>query len=80
MALVFGILGLLVCGVFAPFAWMYGRRAEEAVDASNGAYGGRDMATAGKILGMVGTAILAIGLVVGTVIVIVLIVGTASSA
>jgi len=79
MALVFGILGILVCGLFAPFAWIYGKRAEESVDSSGGAYGGRDMATAGKILGIVGTVILGIGLVVGLVVLIVLIAAGASS-
>jgi Domain of unknown function (DUF4190) len=67
MALVFGILSLMVCSLFGPFAWVYGKRAEEAVDASNGAYGGRDLATAGKILGIVGTVLL-IATVVGGVV------------
>jgi len=80
LALVFGILGLLVCGIFAPFAWVYGKRAEEAVDASGGAYAGRDMATAGKILGIVGSVILALGLLIGVVVLIVLIAGSAASA
>ena len=31
------------CQVLGPFAWYYGKRAEDAVDASNGVYGGRDM-------------------------------------
>ena len=67
MALVFGILGILVCGLFAPFAWIYGKRAEESVDSSGGAYGGRDMATAGKILGIVGTVFL-VATVVGLIV------------
>jgi uncharacterized membrane protein YjgN (DUF898 family) len=76
---VLGILGLLVCSVLAPVAWVYGRRAEEAVDASGGAYGGRDMATAGKVLGMIGTALLALGLLIGLVFLVVLIVSAAST-
>jgi uncharacterized membrane protein YjgN (DUF898 family) len=79
LALVFGILSILVCSVLGPFAWIYGKRAEEAVDASGGAYGGRDMATIGKILGMIGTALLVLSVLVGIVAVIVLIAGAASS-
>ena len=63
LSLVLGILGILICGVLAPFAWAQGRRAERAVDASGGVYAGRGMATAGKILGMIGTALLVLGIV-----------------
>ena len=57
-ALVFGILGITICGILAPLAWQYGSRAEKAVDASGGAYDGRGTATAGKILGIIGTVLL----------------------
>lgn len=52
-ALVLGVLGLVICPLCAPFAWVLGRRAEQAVDASGGRLSGRSEATAGKILGMV---------------------------
>ena len=61
-SLVLGILGILICGLLAPIAWYQGRKAEEAVDASGGAYAGRGMATAGKILGIIGTVLLVIAL------------------
>ncbi|GAB2759504.1 DUF4190 domain-containing protein [Nocardioides pakistanensis] len=60
--LVLGILGLVVCGVVAPFAWVMGKRTLEEIDASNGRIGGRGAAQAGYVLGIVGTVILALGL------------------
>src|SRR4051794_37683489 len=35
-SLVLGILGIVVCGVLAPFAWQSGKRAVAEIDASNG--------------------------------------------
>lgn len=57
-ALVLGILGLVLCGVLAPFAWIIGGRAVRDIDASRGTLGGRGSANAGKILGIVGTVLL----------------------
>ena len=62
-ALVLGILGILVCPLLGPFAWVYGRKGERAVDASGGVLGGRGLATAGKILGIVGTLLIVLLLV-----------------
>lgn len=61
-SLVLGILGMVVCGVVAPFAWVMGKRTLEEIDASNGRIGGRGAAQAGYVLGIVGTVILALGL------------------
>jgi hypothetical protein len=69
-ALILGILGLVLCGVLAPFAWWQGKSAEQAVDASGGTLGGRGMATVGKILGIIGTVILCLGLLVVIVVLI----------
>jgi hypothetical protein len=52
-ALVLGIIGLVMCPLCAPFAWVLGRRAERQVDASGGVLSGRGEATAGKILGII---------------------------
>ena len=60
-ALVLGIVGIVFCPLCAPFAWYYGRRAEQLVDASGGVLGGRGEATAGKILGIVSCALMVIG-------------------
>jgi hypothetical protein len=62
MALVLGILGLVVCGVVAPFAWVIGARAVREIDESNGGLGGRGAAKAGYILGIIGTVLLGLGI------------------
>ncbi|MEJ7716285.1 MAG: hypothetical protein WKF40_11625 [Thermoleophilaceae bacterium] len=61
--MVLGILGLVICGLCAPFAWWQGRSAEAAIAASGGQYGGKGMATAGKILGIIGTVILVLAVI-----------------
>lgn len=60
-SLVLGILGLIFCPLCAPIAWALGRGAEREVDASGGALGGRGLATAGKITGIIGTVLLILG-------------------
>ena len=69
-ALVLGILSVVLCPLLGPVAWSLGRKAEQSVDASGGALGGRGVATAGKVLGIIGT-IFVVLLVVGVAIVIV---------
>jgi hypothetical protein len=67
-ALVLGVLGLVACGPFASVpAIVLGRSATRAIDASPGRLGGRGMATAGFVLGIVGTVVwaLVILLVIG---------------
>jgi hypothetical protein len=66
-AMVLGILGLVVCGVLAPFAWYYGNRALEEIDLSGGTLGGRSNAKAGQIMGIIGTVLLGVGLVFGII-------------
>jgi len=73
-SLVLGIIGVVLCSFCAPFAWKYGKEAEAAVDASGGTLAGRGLATAGKILGMIGTVLL----VIGVIVVIVVIIGAAA--
>lgn len=54
-ALVLGILGLVLCGIFAAVpAYILGAKAEKEIAASGGAYGGAGLAKAGKILGLIG--------------------------
>jgi hypothetical protein len=62
-ALVLGILGILICPLLGPFAWVYGRKGEQAVDASGGALAGRGLATTGKVLGIVATLLIVLLLV-----------------
>jgi hypothetical protein len=61
-----GLAGLVFCGgltlVLSPFAWRLGSRAVAEIDANPGAYGGRDQANAGRIMGIIGTVLLGLGI------------------
>jgi hypothetical protein len=60
-----GLVGILFCGgltlVLSPVAWVVGRKAVREIDATPGRYTGRDKAQAGKIMGIIGTVLLALG-------------------
>lgn len=68
-ALVLGLVGLIggcLCGLpylLSPFAWATGAKTVKAIDSSNGAYSGRDQANIGKILGIIGTVLLALSII-----------------
>lgn len=62
-ALVLGILGIVICGILAPFAWNIGNKELAAIDSGRRPPENRGTANAGRILGIVGTVLLAIGLV-----------------
>lgn len=79
-SMVMGILGLVVCGFLAPFAWSMGKRTMNEIDASNGTVGGRGAAQAGYIMGIIGTVLLIIGLVVVVLYVIAMFVFVGTSA
>lgn len=78
-ALVLGILGLVVCGVIAPFAWSIGKKTVDEIDASQGQLGGRGSAQAGYIMGIIGTVLLIIGLLIGVFVLIATIIGVSTS-
>ncbi len=78
-ALILGILGIVVCGFLAPFAWRIGKRTVDEIDASQGQLGGRGSAQAGYILGLIGTVLLGLGLLFLVGIVVVTIIGAATS-
>ena len=61
-SLVLGILGIVVCGVSAPFAWWVGRQTVAEIDASHGQLGGRGAAQTGYVLGVIGSALLGFAL------------------
>ena len=77
--LILGILGIAVCGVAGPFAWAMGNRVIREIDASGGHLGGRSNANAGRIMGMVATALLAVGLLVGAGVVLLALVSVLST-
>lgn len=62
--LVLGILGLVLCQLLGPVAWVMGRNALREIDASGGTIGGRGTVMAGYVCGIVATALIAIGLLV----------------
>lgn len=55
--LVLGILGLVCCGFLAPVAWVMGASADSDVKAHPHHYSNAGQIKAGKILGIIGTAI-----------------------
>jgi len=55
--LVLGILGIVVCQVLSPFAWVMGNRAIREIDLAQGQIGGRGQVQAGRICGIVGTCL-----------------------
>ena len=57
VVLVLGILGIVVCPVVAPVAWVMGNRVVREIDASGGAVGGRSNANVGRVLGLVITVL-----------------------
>lgn len=61
--LVLGILGIVICGILAPFAWSMGNKELAAIDSGRRSPENRGTANAGRILGIVGTVLLAIGIV-----------------
>ncbi len=79
LVLVLGILGLVVCQVLGPFAWVMGNRAVAEIDANPGVYDGRGEAQAGRILGIIATVILILSILVLAFFVVLIIIGVASS-
>ena len=56
--LILGILGLVLCGIIGPFAWVMGNRVVGEIDASGGRWGGHTEANIGRILGIVVTLLM----------------------
>lgn len=62
-AMILGILGLVCCQLLAIPAYIIGNNAVKEIDASGGQYGGRGMANAGKICGLIGIILLVVSIV-----------------
>ncbi len=75
--LVLGLMGLVFCGVLAPVAWIMGNTEVAAIDAGRRSPDNRGLAVAGRILGNIGTVLIA--LIVGFLFLFVVL-GVASSA
>ena len=61
--LVLGIVGMFII-IVAPFAWKFGHDELKAIDEGRRPPEGHSQATAGRILGIIGTVFLVFGLVV----------------
>lgn len=79
-ALILGILGLVLCQVLGPFAFVMGRKAMREIDASGGTLGGRGNAQVGYVLGIVSTVLLGLVAVLLVVYIVVIVVAIASTA
>ncbi len=79
--LILGILGIVACGLCAPFAWSMGNKALEEIDRDPMRYSNRSNVNTGRILGMVGTILFGIGIVLGILyfILIFAVIGTSST-
>lgn len=60
-ALILGILGFVCCQLCAPFAWYMGKEETKAIKAGQSSAAGQGLATAGMILGIIGTIFLVFG-------------------
>lgn len=60
--LVLGILGLVFCQILGPIAWVMGNTAMREIDANPGAYSNRSTVQAGRICGMVATALIVLSI------------------
>jgi hypothetical protein len=79
-----GLVGIMTCGgltlVLSPFAWVVSGRVLREIDASPGRYSGREKASAGRIMGMIGTALLALGVIaIAAIIVVLFAIGSSGS-
>lgn len=60
-----GLLSLTCClSILGPVAFFVGNSSLNRIRASGGTLGGEGLANAGRILGIIGTVILAIGVIV----------------
>lgn len=79
--LVLGILGIVLCGVLGPVAWIMGNQELAAIDAGRRPPENRGTANAGRILGIITTVLLIVGLVaIIAILLIVVVAGTSVDA
>lgn len=60
--LVIGIIGIVLCQLLGPIAWIMGNNELQAIDAGRRAPENRGTANAGRILGIIGTVLMALGI------------------
>ena len=62
-AMILGIVGLVCCGPVGIAAFIMGNNAVKEIDASGGRLGGRGMAQAGKIMGIIAIVLMVLGII-----------------
>ena len=62
LILVLGILSILCCGILGPVAWVMGNNAINEIDQNPAGYSNRGQVQAGRICGIVGTVLWALGI------------------
>ncbi|MFP3882639.1 MAG: DUF4190 domain-containing protein [Actinomycetota bacterium] len=62
--LVLGIIGIVLCQLLGPIAWVMGNNELQAIDAGRRSPENRGTANAGRILGIISTVLLALGILV----------------
>ncbi|WP_426571908.1 hypothetical protein [Aquihabitans sp. McL0605] len=77
--LVLGILSFACCQILGPVAWIMGNHAIKEIDARPGYYSNRGPVQAGRILGMVSTALLVLVILFYGVIIAVTFLGASTS-
>jgi len=63
LSLVLGIISVFCCPILGPVALFIGNASRQRVQASGGTLGGGGLATAGLILGIIGTIFLVFGVI-----------------
>lgn len=61
--LVLGIIGIVLCQLLGPVAWVMGNNELQAIDAGRRPPENRGTANAGKILGIISTVLMILGIV-----------------
>jgi len=62
-ALVLGILGIVCCGLCAPFAWIIGSGELKKIKSGFSSQAGKGFAQAGMIMGIIGTILVIISII-----------------
>jgi hypothetical protein len=62
--LVLGIIGIVLCQLLGPVAWVMGNNEVQAIDAGRRPPENRGTANAGRILGIIATVLLALSIIV----------------
>lgn len=65
LILVFGILGVTILHILAPFAWVMGNQAMATLDRYGDPTAQRSSVNAGRICGIIGTVFLGLGVLLG---------------